>query len=108
MEKNNNVPVPRTHRVGSITAGFGMLVFGIMLLLHSLFGMMSYQLIFSLWPLLLIGLGLELLLSNFFEKRIVYDRAAVVLMMLMVFFAMGLAVVDVGLQMSAEYVMGRF
>ena len=46
MEKNNNVPVPRTHRVGSITAGFGMLVFGIMLLLHSLFGMMSYQLIF--------------------------------------------------------------
>ena len=108
MEKINNTSVCRTHRVGSVTAGLGMMVFGFMLLLHSLFGVMSYRLIFSLWPLLLIGLGVELLLSNFLDKRIVYDKAAVVLMMIMVFFAVGLAAADVCLQMSAEYVMGRF
>lgn len=64
MEMENNVQTRRSRRVGSVTAGLGMIVFGVLFLLHSLFGIMSYQMIFSLWPMILIGLGIELLWSR--------------------------------------------
>ena len=57
----------RTHRVGSITAGVSMIVFGSMFLIHLFAGVMNYTTIFSLWPIILIGLGAELFLSNFFK-----------------------------------------
>ena len=96
MEKENNAVVTyRTHRVGTITTGLSMVVFGVLLLVHTWFGMMSYRMIFSLWPLMLIGLGLELLLSNFSEKRIIYDKAAVFLLILMTVFVMTMALIDV-------------
>ena len=63
MEVTNGTTY-RTHRVGAITAGFSMIVFGALLLSHSLFGVFDYEIIFSLWPVILIGLGVELLLSN--------------------------------------------
>ena len=66
MEVTNGTTY-RTHRVGSITAGFSMIVFGALLLSHSLFGVFDYEIIFSLWPVILIGLGVELLLSNVWE-----------------------------------------
>ena len=102
METINNTTY-RTHRVGSVTAGFSMIVFGILLLSHSVFGFADYQLIFSFWPMILIGLGLELLLSNFMEKKIVYDKTAVVLMIIMVFFAIGMAVAEICLEATELY-----
>lgn len=102
MEKENSTSC-RTHRVGSITAGMSMIVFGVMLLLHSIFNLMSYEMIFTLWPLILIGLGVELLFSNFQERKIIYDKAAVFILIIMIFFAMGMAVTDVCLQASKIY-----
>ena len=90
----NNIQTIHTHRVGSITAGRSMVGFGILFLLHTVGHLVSYNFIFSLWPIMLITLGLEILLSNFIKKRIVYDKAAVFLMVMMTFFAMGIAVVD--------------
>ena len=101
MENNKNII--RTHRVGSITAGLSMMGFGILFLLHSIGNLVSYQLIFSLWPVILIGMGLELLLSNFMEKQLVYDKAAVFLMVVMTFFAMGIAMIDVCIQVGIKY-----
>lgn len=103
METINNNTICRTHRVGSVTAGFSMIIFGILLLCHSLFGFADYQLIFSFWPMILIGLGIELLLSNFMEKKIVYDKAAIVLMIIMVFFAIGMAVADICMEVTEMY-----
>lgn len=100
---DNNTQTIRIHRVGSITAGLSMVGFGIMFLLHTFGNLVSYQFIFSLWPIMLIGMGLELLISNFLEKRIVYDKAAVFLMVVMTFFAMGIAVIDVWIQVGVEY-----
>lgn len=100
MEATNNVTFYRTHRVGTITAGLCMVVFGVLLLLHSLFDLIEYQMIFSLWPVVLIGLGVELLLSNCFAKQIVYDKGSVVLLILMTFFAIGMAVADVCIEMT--------
>ena len=105
MEKENNAQSYRTHRVGSVTTGISMVGFGVLLLLHSLFGMISYSVIFSLWPLILIGLGVELLLSNLCTKKIVYDKAAVFLLIIMTLFVMGMAVADVCMQTAEIYMM---
>ena len=84
----------RTHRVGSITTGLSLIAFGVMFVIHMFLNVLSYELIFKLWPVILIGLGLELLLSNFAKEKIVYDKAAIFLMFVMALFAMGMAGAD--------------
>ncbi len=103
----NNLQTYRVHRVGTITAGMSMIVFGILLLLHTFFEMISYHIIFSLWPLILIGLGIELLLSNFLEKTIVYDKTAVFILVFMVFFVMAMAIADICLEQMAIYMSNK-
>ena len=72
MEKETNTTTIRTHRVGAFTSGICMIGFGLMLLLHNLLDVMNYEMILGLWPLILIGMGIELLLSNIFKSKIVY------------------------------------
>lgn len=93
----------RTHRVGSFTAGFSMVGFGVLLLLHNLWDVLDYETILGLWPLLLIGMGIELLLSNVFKSRIVYDKAAIGLLIVMTFLVMVLAGADVCMDVSKAY-----
>ena len=104
--KDNVVTTYRSHRVGSVTAGLSMIGIGAMFILHLFFDMIDYQTMFSFWPVMLILLGLELLLSNFF-KKIVYDKAAIFLLILMTVFSMGMAVADVCFRW-AELQMWRF
>lgn len=104
MEKEKNHESYRTHRVGSVTAGLCMIGFGILLLSHSLFDAVSYEMIFSLWPLILVGLGIELLISNFAPQKVIYDKAAVFLMILMTFFSIGMAAADICLQVGEMYI----
>ena len=94
METKDNVTTYRSHRVGSVTAGLSMVSFGVMFLLHLFFDMVDYRMMFSLWPIMLILLGLELLPSNFSKRKIVYDKAAIFLLIVMTFFTMGMAVAD--------------
>ena len=100
--ENNNV-TPRTHRVGAVTSGLCMVAFGILLLLHTLFGLLDYGLILSFWPVVLISLGIELLLSTLAKSRLVYDKAAIVLLFIMTLFVLTLAAVDVCMEMSELY-----
>lgn len=85
----------REHRVGSVTAGVSMIVFGMMFILQLFFNILNYEIIFKLWPLILIGLGIEILLSNAFAKKFVYDKGAVALLLIMSFLAVGMACTDV-------------
>ena len=94
METKDNVTTYRSHRVGSVTAGLTMVGYGVMFFLHLFLDLVDYQMMFSLWPVMLILLGLELLISNFSTKKIVYDKAAIFLLIVMTFFAMGMAVAD--------------
>ena len=105
METVNNIQTYRIHRVGTITAGGSLVVLGILMLCHTIFNFIDYQMVFSLWPLILIGLGIELLISNFVEKRVVYDKAAVVLMIIMIFFAIGMAVAEICMEAAEIYMM---
>ena len=103
MEKETNTVTVRTHRVGAVTSGFCMVGFGIMLLFHNLLGFLDYERILELWPLILVGMGIELLLSNISKARIVYDKAAIVLLFGMTIFVMVLAGVDVCMEASKMY-----
>ena len=74
-----------------------------MLLLHNLLDVMDYEIILGLWPLILIGMGIELLLSNVIRSKIVYDKAAIVLLLVMTLLVMVLAGADVCIEASKEY-----
>ena len=71
----------RQRRIGTITLGISLVVFGILFLIHIFGGVLNYMLIFHLWPLILIVLGGEILYYSFFapEKSGTYDFAAVVM-----------------------------
>ena len=86
--------ISRTHRVGTITTGIMLIGFGVLFILHLFLSTISYEFIFKLWPLTLIGLGVEILLANFAKDKVIYDKGAVILMMLVTFFAMGMASAD--------------
>ncbi len=92
MEKKNNI---RVHRVGTVTTGLSMIIFGVLFLLHGFGYMISYEMIFQLWPMILIGLGIELLLSNMIRRKFVYDKGAIVLLFVMTLFVIGMAITDI-------------
>lgn len=94
METKDSVTTYRSHRVGTVTAGITMVGFGVMFLLHLFFDLIDYQMMFSLWPVMLILLGLELIAANFSTKKVVYDKAAVFLLVIMTFFTIGMAIID--------------
>lgn len=93
-----------TRRVGTLTVGISMVVFGVMFLLCSVFEVLKYQLVFALWPVILILLGLEILIYCSFKGKLVYDKGSVFIMLLMLFLSAGMAAVDVCWR-AAEYYM---
>ena len=103
MEKETNTTTIRTHRVGAFTSGICMIGFGLMLLLHNLLDVMDYEMILGLWPLILIGMGIELLLTNIFKSKIVYDKAAIVLLFVMALFVMVLAGANLCMEATEMY-----
>ena len=98
----------RTRRVGGLTCGIAMVGFGILFLLNTLFGLIDYTTIFSLWPLLLICLGMEMLISNMRYSdteryQLVYDKGAIVLTILVTMFAVGMGITDYCMQFGGMY-----
>lgn len=83
----------RTHRIGTMTLGAGLLVFGALFLIRSFWHGISYGIILRCWPLLLMGLGVETLLSlrDPDQTKWIYDKGAIVLMILLSCFAMTMA-----------------
>ena len=85
MEERQTV---RTHRVGTVTFGLVLIVMGALFLRSARLPVLDYELIFRLWPLIFISLGTEILISSRrAQDRLVYDGAAVFLLILLVLFA---------------------
>lgn len=104
MEEKQTV---RTRRVGTVTFGSILVIFGTLFLLHIFLPALNYGIIFRCWPCILILLGIEVLVENFravkqTEKGIsvsfVYDKAAILLMICLTFFSMVLAAADFCMQ----------
>lgn len=83
------------HRVGSVTFGLVLVVMGVLCLLRLIFPLLDYEFIFRLWPVVFICLGVEVLISSRRpERRVVYDGAAIFLLILLILFAMSMAGMD--------------
>jgi len=81
----------RTHRVGVITAGASLVGFGIVFLLQQ-FMELDFVFIIKFWPLILISLGAEVIVSSFMEEGTYkYDKGAIAIIILMMGFAFCMA-----------------
>lgn len=91
----------RTHRVGTITLGTSLVVFGVLFCVQFFTKAIDYAMILRLWPLILIGLGIEILLSCVLKKegKLLYDVPAILLTCVLGAFSMAMA----GVQMIVEY-----
>ncbi|MBQ9342087.1 MAG: hypothetical protein IJT81_07000 [Lachnospiraceae bacterium] len=88
----------RTHRVGAITAGASLVGFGVVFLLQQ-FMNLDFTFIIKFWPLVLIGLGAEIIASTFMDEGTYkYDKGAIALIVIMLFFAFCMAGVTAVMQ----------
>lgn len=98
IRKEENSKEIRTRRVGSVTFGLTLICFGVMFLLHIVIPAFGYYIIFRLWPIVFVLLGVEILVENHKSNhdgyRFVYDFPAVLMLVLLLLFAMILAAVD--------------
>lgn len=94
----NGKEIHRTRRVGSFTCGLMLVLYGILFLVHIVQPKLDYSIIFELWPLILIFLGVEILVSstnkNQEKRKFVYDFWAVILVFVVAFFAMIMSVMN--------------
>ncbi|MCJ7689353.1 MAG: DUF5668 domain-containing protein [Clostridiaceae bacterium] len=83
-------------RVGTFTTGIVLVLFGIMFLLRLINPGINYLLIASMWPLILIILGIEMIVSYVINKEEImkYDFGAIILIILVAFFAMGMGCME--------------
>ena len=79
-------------RVGTLTEGIVLFVFGVMFLLRVVTTNINILLIASLWPLILVLLGIEIILAYIInkEEKMKYDFGAIILVIILAFFAMGM------------------
>ena len=88
----------QVRRIGSVTFGITLLCYGILFLIHIFVPMLKYQYIFRFWPVVFILLGCEILAENHKSKtqdcKIVYDFAAMAMLIIMLLFAMIMAIID--------------
>lgn len=97
----------RERRVGTFTLGCMLVVFGVLFMLHALEWGISYELIFHCWPLILISLGVEILFALYGKRQLIrYDKGAIVLLMVLTLFCMGMAVADQMYTYAARYCLG--
>ena len=95
-------------RVGTLTSGTVLIVFGILFLLRLVFPAIKFSIISSLWPIILILLGVEILISYMVnkEEKIKYDTGAIFLVIVLSFFSMGMALMELAIkyQINGKYI----
>lgn len=86
----------RQRRVGAITLGGVLILYGVLFLLHMFIEEISYCLIFRMWPVVFLVLGIEVLASavRFKDMQFKYDYAAIIIICILLLFAMGMAGMD--------------
>ena len=84
------------HRVGTFTLGGMLISFGLLFLLRIFITTLTFEIIFKLWPIIFIFLGIEVLIANVRQKdsSLIYDKTAFALIILLSFFAMGMSIVE--------------
>lgn len=100
MEQKQSV---RIRRVGTLTFGCMLLLFGVLFLIHIFVPEVDYEMIFRFWPCILICLGTEVLVGSHKASKMsgegcqvqfVYDKTAIFLTICITFFSMVMAAAD--------------
>ena len=83
-------------RAGTLTAGVTLVVFGVLFLVSRITDNFDFSFIMSLWPVVLIFLGLEVIGAYLFnsDEKIRYDGWAIVLIMVMCGFSFAMAAAE--------------
>lgn len=93
-------------RIGTFTLGICLLLFGVLFLTHLFFPVINYTMIFQFWPVIFILLGGEILYFSITapQRHFRYDFAAILIILLLTCFAMGMAGVEWILKCKPEYI----
>ncbi|MCR5753673.1 MAG: hypothetical protein K6G30_02510 [Acetatifactor sp.] len=83
--------IDRVHRVGSITLGLTLILAGVIYFLRLFWGVIPVDIILHVWPVVLIVLGLEVLLSGTVFREYTYDKGSFFLIFMVILFVMCLA-----------------
>ncbi|MDF2941494.1 MAG: hypothetical protein K0S01_352 [Herbinix sp.] len=96
----------KIHRVGTITLGGMLVTFGILFLLRIFLVDMTFEIIFKLWPIIFILLGIEILIANFRQKeeKLIYDKTAFALIIILSLFAMGMAITEFCMDYTGSHI----
>lgn len=83
----------RVHRVGTMTLGITLLLFGGLFLVHLFLPTLTYSIILQCWPVVFILLGIEVLIASIGINKvsIVYDKAGIAITAVLIVFTMGVA-----------------
>lgn len=98
----------RIRRVGSVTFGTVLVITGVIHLLQQFFPKLDYVTIFRFWPIILIGLGIEVLLGSrqknvevlnaegkiVEQSKVVYDVLAMIMTVVLIFFSIFMAMAN--------------
>lgn len=88
----------RTRRVGSVTCGSLLIIFGVLFMVHMFYPPLSLEVIMKLWPLILIALGTEMILSNTKRNQeneiLKYDKGAIFLVILLACFSIIMGITE--------------
>lgn len=93
----------RTHRVGTITCGASLVIFGSLFLATVFTDAITYLTVIKFWPVILIGLGIEIIISNIGESELKYDKGSIAIIILMGLFAAGMAGTSLLIEAAVKY-----
>jgi len=90
-------------RVGTISGGLLLVVFGVLFLLRTFIPAIDYRLIFSVWPIALIFVGIEMVVAFVInrEEKLKYDGVSVFLVISMTLFSFVMAALSFAMEQAA-------
>lgn len=88
----------KIHRVGTMTLGCILILFGGLFLIHLFVPGLTYETVFRMWPVILIMLGAETLYCCRRCEEFHYDFGAVLMALLIGFLTVCMAASDLMLQ----------
>lgn len=97
----------KERRVGSISCGVVLMAFGIVILIHQFIPAVTYEMIISFWPCVLIILGVEILVANIMTSgkenvHFKYDFAAVFIIIALTAFSMGMGIAETAMDYAVQ------
>ena len=97
----------KSRKIGVLTLGVSLVALGLLYLLKVFFPAWNYLTILKFWPIVLILLGVEVLLSAFLPRKegeppAKLDALSIVLLFVTLFLACGLAAAEFALEQLPE------